>query len=413
MSIEPSRGVVHVIGGGIAGIHCAWHLHRRSIPFRLYEASDGLGGRMRSDQVDGFRLDRGFQVFQSAYPEAKASLNYAELDLVPLKAGALVRKNAKWIPMVDPIRHPRFALSTTFNSIGNLSDRLKLIRMLWAARRSPLISLVGQGQDKPTFELLTEDYAFSKSFVESFLRPWLSGIFLETELATSANFFGFVLKMLAAGRICYPRTGIQAIPDQLAGSLPPQSIELNRPVRTVKPGVIEFESGPRDASQIVLAVPMHNADRMTGQQIQDRGSVMTTCIYFAADRPPIVEPILMLNGESDGIVNHTFVMTNATPAIAPAGKSLISVSLVGDTEYDRGSVQSQLQNWYGRQVLDWTELAVYRIPHALPKQPPNFATHSPTRQLDDMIVCGDYCASASLNGALQSGRIAAEKVASH
>jgi hypothetical protein len=143
----------------------------------------------------------------------------------------------------------------------------------------------------------------------------------------------------------------------------------------------------------------------------DRGCVGTTCIYFVADRPPIVEPLLMLNGDGDGSVNHVFVMSNASHEVAPRDKALISVSLVGDTPYDPDSVRSQLRNWFGTQAADWSELAVYRIPQALPRQPPGFATVAPVHELQNVILCGDYCASASLDGALRSGRVAAERAA--
>jgi phytoene dehydrogenase-like protein len=408
---DASENTVRVLGGGVAGLNCAVHLHRRSIKFHLTEASDGLGGRMRTDRVDGFRLDRGFQVFQSAYPEAKAALNYDALDLRTIVPGALVRKGSKWVRMVDPIRYPSSASSTIFNSIGNLSDRWKLGKLLWDVWRTPMEQLTTADGDKSTRELLAVDYSFSESFLKHFMVPWLSGIFLETDLSTSANFFRFVIKTLSSGKVYYPRAGIQAIPDQLAGHLPKESIELNRPAKSVQANCIEFSDGQQAAKEVVIAVPMHQASQLVGLPAQDRGSTATTCIYFAADRPPIAEPILMLNGEQDGPVNHVFVMTNASNALAPAGKTLISVNLVGDAEYASDAVRSQLQSWFGSKASDWSELAVYRILQALPKQPAGFWTTAPTRHLNNTVLCGDYCASASLQGALLSGRMAAEQIA--
>lgn len=411
MLIDASENTVRVLGGGVSGLNCAMHLHRRSIAFRLAEASDGIGGRMRTDLVDGFRLDRGFQVFQSAYPEAKSALDYDALHLRPVVPGALVRKGAKWVRMVDPIRCPSSASSTIFNSIGKLSDRWKLARLLLDVWRTPLEQLTTADGDKSTRELLAIDYSFSESFLKSFMVPWLSGIFLESDLSTSANFFRFIIKTLSSGKVYYPRAGIQAIPDQLAAHLPHESIELNRPAKSVQPHFIEFLDGQQAAKDVVIAVPMHQASRLVGLPAQDRGSTATTCIYFAADRPPIAEPILLLNGEQDGPVNHVFVMTNASTSLAPAGKALISVTLVGDVEYASEAVRSQLQSWFGRTASDWSELAVYRILQALPKQPAGFWATAPTRQLSSTVLCGDYCASASLQGALLSGRMAAEQIA--
>lgn len=412
MSNESTTLPVQIVGGGVAGINCARHLQQRAIPFRLIEASDGLGGRMRTDPVDGFRLDRGFQVFQSAYPEAKLALDYEALQLVPLIAGALVRRNGKWFSMVDPSRHPGYALGTIFNSIGNLADRLRLGKLLWNALRVPLEHCMDAPNDKSTAELLRDDYGFSSDFIEQFLRPWLSGMFLESKLETSANFFRFVLKMLSTGKVYYPRTGIQAIPDQLASTIAPESIELRRSVQGIEADAIVFEDETRPASQIVLAVPLHQAAQWIGDSLANRTHAATTCVYFAADRAPITKPILMLNGEGDGPVNHVFVLTNASQDIAPAGRALISVSLVGDRNYEPDEVRSQLSNWYGQQVSDWSELAVYRITHALPTQPPGFARKGAAVREHNHIFCGDYCASASLQGALLSGREAAALVPS-
>lgn len=240
------------------------------------------------------------------------------------------------------------ALSTMFNSVGSLNDRWKLAKLLWDVTRSPMEKFTTADGDKSTYELLSVDYSFSESFLKSFMVPWLSGIFLETELATSANFFRFVMKTLSTGPISYPRAGIQAIPDQLAGQIPAESIELNCPVNSVHPNTIELSNCQRRAGSVVLAVPMHQSSQLAGPSAQDRGSTSTTCIYFVADRPPIAEPILMLNGDHDGPVNHVFVMTNASPDLAPVGKALISVNLVGDAAYAEDTVRSCVCRWRER-----------------------------------------------------------------
>lgn len=407
--METKQQLVHIVGGGIAGLNCAVNLQKQSLRFQLHEASDQLGGRMRTDEVEGFRLDRGFQVLQTAYPEAKVALDYSALDLVPLVAGALVRRHGRWISMVDPLRHPSYALKTVFNSIGNLADRLRLAKLIWNVRRSTMESLLAAGPDKSTAQLLADDYGFTNDFIQSFFKPWLAGIFLESELATSGRFFQFVFKMLSSGEVSYPRTGIQAIPNQLANQLSTDSIQLNHRVTSIRDRSIDFESGPQSADQIVVALPMQQASRVLSSATIDRGVTSTTCVYFAADRAPIEQPILMLNGDGDGPINHAFVLTNASKAIAPPGKSLISVTLWSKSAYDSGAVLSQLRNWYGELAAKWTELAVYRIADALPLQPPEFQNDRPSIS-QDVVLCGDYCETASLQGALLSGRIAAQQI---
>ncbi len=402
---------VQIIGGGIAGLNCAAELAKLKIPYQVSEASDGWGGRMRTDEVDGFRLDRGFQVFQTAYPEARASLNYPALDLAPLVAGALVRYQSRWVSMVDPVRHPSYAFRTLFNSIGGLADRWKIMRLMRDVRATPLDDILAAGPDQSTKDMLENTYQFSPEFVSAFLRPWLSGIFLEGDLSTSANFCRFVLKMLASDRVMYPRQGIQAIPDQLLSKLATDSMHLHRKLKAMDDKSLNFADGvvTLDAPA-VLALSQAATSQLLPDQVSSRPSVTTTCAYFAADGAPVADPILMLNGQDDGLINHVFVMTNASTQLAPAGRSLISVTLVGEQPYDAASVRSQLINWYGQQAQSWTELAVYTIPHALPSQPARFRSADPPAVPSSVILCGDHTTHASLQGALQSGRLAAQQV---
>ena len=406
---------VVIVGAGVAGLRCAQLLAQAAVDYVLLEKSDGVGGRVRTDVVDGFRLDRGFQVFQTAYPEAQTALDYSGLDLQPLEPGALIFTDGKWVRMSDPWRRPQHALSTLLNPIGTPMDRWRLLR-LRAACTSGEATSKPPVDDVSTRSLLTDEYQFSSDFINRFMQPWLSGIFLEKQLSTSASFFRFVFRMLSGGDICYPARGIQAIPEQMLASLDPARVQLNVPVRSVEGNRVLADDGRVfEGSTIVLAVDLEAARRLLPNMggADSRGFTATRCTYFAAEKAPVAEATLLLNGTGTGPVNHVFVMSNASRHVAPDGQVLISASSVGQEalgEVERSAVMEQMKQWFGAEVLQWKELATYTLPTALPAQPAGFARQRPASQSPNIVLCGDYCETASLNGALRSGRLAAEQV---
>lgn len=413
---------VVIVGAGAAGLTCGAYLRQQHISFVIVEASDAVGGRIRSDQVEGFTLDRGFQVFQTAYPEAKMLLDYEPLQLVELEPGAWVRAGGKWNRMSDPLRRPSDLFATLFNSIGNVGDRFKLLKMRRELCNGDWRAKLASTEDMSTLELLRDHYRFSDSFVSQFLRPWLAGIFLERELTTSANYFAFVFKMLSGGPICYPQAGIGAITQQLAAKMKPRQIQLSTPVESIRQGEtshleVHFaKRKPIEAAAVVLATDLNTAARLSDQAVTPRPTNSTCCIYFAAPSPPHRKPVLMLDGEQNsGPVNHVFVMTNASAKLAPRGKTLISVNLVGDRVAeadDSAAIRGQLQAWFGDQVSQWEELARYSIEHALPQQMPGFYASRESAPLPrGWFLCGDHAETTSLNGAMQSGKVAAKSVA--
>ena len=185
-----------IVGAGLAGLACGCELAQRGLSCVLLEASDGVGGRARTDQVDGFLLDRGFQVLLTDYPEAKRLLDYPALQLQSFEPGALVRINGKFHRVSDPWRRPSEAMSTLMAPIGSVSDKLDLGKLR--------AKLSGDSQEDPqagqisTMQYL-RDFGFSSAMIDSFFRPFLGGIFLERELLTSSRMFEFVFRMFSSG----------------------------------------------------------------------------------------------------------------------------------------------------------------------------------------------------------------------
>lgn len=402
---------VVVIGAGLSGLCCARLLLKHDIDVVVLEAQDDIGGRVRTDHVDGFLLDRGFQVLQTAYPEAAAQLDYPALRLHHFEPGALIRTRGRIVEMSDPWRRPAKLLSTAFNGIGTLSDRLKLAKLRWHVTHTSLDDLWHE-PESTTRDYLSKTCGLSSDMLDRFFRPWFSGVFLEKDLSTSSRFFRFLFRIFAMGDASLPEQGMGAIPRQLAAGLAPSGIRLSAPVDSLADGHrVRLKSGEHiDCRAIVLAVEGPEASRLTGGMIPSPEARATTCYYYAAPQAPFREPLLVLNGDNDGPINNLCVVSNVAKSYAPAGQSLISVSVVGKPESCsddvQDSVRRQLRDWYGSQVDSWSLLKRYDIPFALPCQPAHFrdGLALPARLVEGVYHCGDYSETASIQGAMMSGR---------
>jgi phytoene dehydrogenase-like protein len=404
MSATPAD--VLIVGAGLAGLCCGKRLAECGVPFRILEASDGVGGRVRTDLVDGFRLDRGFQIYLTAYPEGRRVLDLPALDLKPFTRGALVWFGGKFHRVADPRSEPFGAITSLFNPVGTARDKLRLARLFWDMTSGTLDEQTAK-DERLTLDLLRD--RFSPALIERLLRPFLGGVFLEKELATSSRFFRFVFRMFAEGPGAVPALGMQAIPDQIAAKLPPGSVQLGAKVERVDNREVVVNSESIRCRAVVVATKGPAAHRLLGEEVPDPGSNGTVTLYYSATRPPVPEAILMLDGEGRGPVNNVVVMSNAAPAYAPEGKALIAASVIGipaddDAELDRRA-RVQLAEWFGADVMGWQLVRAYRIPHALPKQTTGKLDpwRRPVRLRPGLYVCGDHRDNASIDGVMTSG----------
>ncbi len=406
---------VLIVGAGLAGLCCARELHRHGVSFKVLEASDGVGGRVRTDEVDGFLLDRGFQVLLTAYPEAQRVLDYDTLNLRSFYDGALVRFDGAFHRVADPLRDPLAAPETAFSPIGTLADKVRVLRLRQRVRRGALDDL-WERDTMTTREALTQRYGFSEIMLRRFFEPFLGGILLDRDLGTSSRAFEFYFRMFAEGETAVPANGMQAIPDQLAAALPNHSVQLNTRVQHAGPGTITFEDGnTHKAAAIVVATDGPElAYVLDGFDPPASRSVL--CLYYVAPEAPTDDPILVLDGEGDGPVNNLAVMSNVSAAYAPDDRALVSVSVIGNPSQPDADVEARvrthLHRWYGDAVDSWQHLKTYRIVHAQPAQPPGTLSppERPARLTAGLYLAGDHRTNASINGAMRSGRRAAEAV---
>ena len=396
-----------IIGAGMAGLACARRLHEAGREFLICEASDQVGGRVATDLQDGFRLDRGFQVLLTAYPEARRLLDYDALDLRRIYPGALVRHGGRWHRMADPFRHPVDGLRGVFNPVGSLMDKL---RVGWA--RLGGFDFSRHEDDLSTLDALRAD-GFSDSMIERFFRPFLGGVFLENRLETSVRKLEFVMRHFSRGDTAIPALGMGEIPRQLAATLPKNAIRLDSRVAVVDgDGGVRLDTGELIQSKSVMVATEAGAvnQLLGGGDNFEVTSNGVACLYFTALVAPVDEPILLLNGEGEGPINNVAVLSAVSPDYAPPGRHLISVSVV-DAEAAVASdlearVRRQLIDWFGVGADSWELLRIDRIPDGVPSQ--RVVREKPARLRKGLYLCGDHCGVASLNTALASGTVAAE-----
>jgi phytoene dehydrogenase-like protein len=404
---------VIVVGAGLAGLACSRTLVAARLKVLLLERGDAPGGRVRTDAHEGFLLDRGFQVYLTAYPEGRRALDLGALAPRRFIPGAKVWRGGRLHTVADPLRRPGQALSHLLDGPGTFGDKLRVLELRQAAVSGELEDL-WQRPERTALRYL-EELGFSDGMVEGFLRPFFAGIFLERGLATSSRFLEFVYRMFSTGDTVVPEQGMGAIPEQLAAKLPAGVLRMHVPVAEVWGHRVRLEDGETiGATAVVVASDPKGAEELLPGLSAHRMN-RVTCLYFAAPEPPVEGPWLVLNGEAHGLVNNVAVMSEVSPAYAPKGQALVSVSVLGEpleAEALLGRVREELTGWFGKAVSAWRHLRTYVLPQALPAQPPP-ALEPPRRTVrisPGLFVCGDHRDNASIDGALGSGRRAAEAI---
>ncbi|MET7471446.1 NAD(P)/FAD-dependent oxidoreductase [Micromonospora sp. NPDC005222] len=396
----PDTDVV-VVGGGLAGLAAARRLHRAGVPWRLLEAGDRLGGRVATDRVDGFLLDRGFQVLNTAYPRLGGLVDLGALDLGWFTSGVLVRRGDRLERLVNPLREPTGAPGTLTAGIGSLTDRLRFAALAAGYATVP----VGRLLDTPetSAEKALRRAGLSDAIIEELLRPFLTGVLLDRELATSSHVLAVVMRSFARGRIGLPADGMQALPRALTAPLPAELIELNTPVTQVGPGRVRTPSGEITCRAVVVAVDPPAAATLLPGLDRVRMHAYTT-YYHSTDTAPLDEPILLLDGDRRELVANTAVVSRAAPTYAPDGRHLVATSVVGPQAPPEPVIRRELDRLYGRSTADWTHLTTVAVPDALPAAPPpQGRLRKPVALGEGQYVAGDHRDSPSIQGALASG----------
>ena len=411
MALPRSTDVV-VVGAGLAGLCAARRLAAAGLDVAVVEASDGVGGRVRTDVVDGLRLDRGFQLLNPSYPEVRRVLDVDALDLQPFVPGVVVALDGHRYRLADPFRRPSWAFGSVGAPIGGVMDKVRFVAYVARVSRADPAKLTGQPDARGRVAL--RDEGLSDQFVDTVLRPFLAGVVLDDSLATSRRYLDLVVRSFARGTPAVPATGMGAIPAQLAAGLPGGAVHLGTAVRQVSPRLVLTDEGEVAARAVVVATAAPAAaELLPGLDVPESRSVTTW--YHLADVPPEAltdgQPVLTVDGGHRGPLVNTVAISHAAAGYAPGGRVLVSSSALGlHDDAIEPAVRDHLAALYGVPTRGWEHVRTYPIAHALPAMPPPHDFRRPVERADGVFVCGDHRDSASTQGAMVSGRRAAEAV---
>ncbi|PPK95331.1 flavin-dependent amine oxidoreductase [Kineococcus xinjiangensis] len=401
-----------MIGAGTAGLACARHLVAEGLHVVVLEAEDTVGGRIRSEEVGGFRLDRGFQVLNPAYPEVRQVLDVPALRLQHFDAGIAVQRAGEVVQVRDPRRHPTAALEALRFPIGTLREKLAAAR--WALGTESAAAL--KGPDTGWRESL-DAAGVTGELRTAVVEPFLAGVIGEAAGTTSARFVNLLVRSFLRATPGLPAAGMGAVTAQLAAFLPPGTVvtgaRAEHQFRGPRELLVQTTAGGVATRAVVVATDPVNAAHLTGLPEPEMHPLTT--FWFAAPSspaPPSRAKLIHVDGDRNGPVITSAVVSEVAPSYALQRfdeRALVSALVLGDRgdTLVQQDVRAHLSRIYRTGTRDWELLAVHALPHALPALGAPFTGPQPVALGDSVYVCGDHRDNASQQGALVSGRRAA------
>jgi len=407
---------VVVVGAGLAGLVCARKLHEAGIPVLVVDADDRPGGRLKTDKVDGFLLDRGFQVLFTAYPNAQRELDFNALNFKAFRKGAYIFHGGK-LALLEPqsymdMLRDRFAMVR--DKTIPLHDKRLLGKFDGAV--GGLTQRQAYNRDPQTAEDYLRAFGFGEEIIDRFFRPFLGGVFLDHSLSFDSRQLEFVWSMMSQGQTVLPAQGMQAVPDQIAAGIPRYLFRLGNRVSEVLRDANGVPTGVRfdtsevlEASDVVIATEADIAAKLANQPTAE-GHKSSTTLYFETGTPAVDGPYLALNGSGSGIVNHVAPISSVAPTYAPPDKHLASVTLIGNppgSDMELAEiVKMELNSWFpAKGTYMWRFIRTYRVRFAQMAQPVGFAEHLPGNATnhDGLYWAGEFTENSSIDGAIRSG----------
>ena len=398
---------IHIIGAGISGLIAARVLEDSGFNPVVIEATDRAGGRVKTDILNGFQLDHGFQVLLTSYPAAQKYLDFEALDLQLFLPGASIFKGKKQKIIGDPLRDLSLLFPTLLSGIGSLSDKLRILKLNNYLKKKSL-SAIFLDPEQSTFSYL-KAYGFSTKIISEFFKPFFSGIFLETQLETSSRMFEFIYKMFGEGDASIPKAGIEAIPMQLLQNLKHTTFNYTTKVASIKDGEVVLENGTKLESHFTIVAT--EASSLISN-LRNQATQWKSCdtLYFETDKRVIQDKLIGLIAAEGTLINNIFYPTSLQTA-SESSKELLSVTVIDNQNLSKEmlieEVKKELSEHCGIDSCQF--IKQYTIPMALP-QLENLKYEmlaSETRLTASVFLAGDTQLNGSLNAAMISGERAA------
>ncbi|MGY1836393.1 FAD-dependent oxidoreductase [Blastococcus sp. SYSU DS0510] len=402
MSTSP-RAEVLVVGAGLAGLTAATRLAAAGLDVHVLEAGDHAGGRLATERIDGFLVDRGFQVFNTGYPRA-ADLDLAALDLGWFERGAVIRVDGRAHRVVDPRRQPTAVVGTAVAPLGSVREKAALVAYSLRAGYSPVDRLLRAPET--TAEAALRAAGVGDAALDRFLRPFLAGVLLEDQLATSSRYLDLLWRSFVRGATGLPAAGMQAIGEQLAGRLDAGRVHLRTAVRSVSPGSAATDEGTWSADAVVVATDPATASRLLPGVEADAPREVTTHLHVLPGSP-WPTPLIVL-GQPRGRLVNTAVVSDAQPRYSPDGRALVASSTLDRTREEE--VRGEIAAAHGVAPSDLEHLTSVTVPGAQPAALPPLQLRRPVDLGDGLFVCGDHRDTPSIQGAMASGARVARAV---
>jgi len=398
---------IHIIGGGVSGLIAASILEKNGFNPTVLETTERVGGRIKTDIIDGYQLDHGFQVILTAYPAVKKYLDYKALELQIFLPGASIFKAHTQSIIGDPLRDISLLISTLFSGIGSISDKFKILKLNQKIKKKSLTDIFSE-KEQTTISYLRE-FGFSKQILNDFFIPFFSGIFLENQLETSSRMFEFVYKMFGEGHAAIPKAGMEAIPKQLLNNLKTTTFQYNTEVANVKDGQITLTNGSKLESDFtILTIPPGGLVSNIKNQPTEWRSCVT--LYFETNKRVIHKPLIGLIVKPDSLVNN-IVYNSSLASVTKPTHELLCVTVIDDQNLSDhelvAAVEQELKVLCNISITRF--IKQYRITKALPKlENLKYEMKPSENQLSkSLFVSGDTQLNASFNAAMISGEQAA------
>jgi phytoene dehydrogenase-like protein len=379
---------VLIVGAGLAGLSAAIHLEAAGIDVTVIESSDRAGGRVASDVIDGFICDRGFQLINARYPALQELNVLKELDFIEAPRVIEVSMGDRRHAIGDPRQVPWTAFD---KATGTIPEKIALLQFL--AKKTKAGQSIGQALRN------------TGTCYERVLRPFLQGVFLTDPDNVDATYGQSIIKSFINGKPGVPRNGVGEVSKAIAARV--SNIVYNTRVDGIDQNSVHTDRGTYTAGKVLIATDATTATQLLGLTEVPR---MAGCItwYHAVSENPSGTGHLLVDGQKRGPIINTVVMSDISSNYAPLNQNLISTTT--DLNITESDVRRHLAIMWGTSTHDWQLIAKYEIPAALP-------IHNVGRMLSQSIkindlhfVAGDHRTVPSQQGALFSGRLAAQLI---